>query len=103
MKDGYKTMIAKVNVLRQAQRVFQQQGEADMMQSVSEAGSPPLERRRSLTQSLLGEHAKIAYFGGLVNKKEVMSFKKLVFRATRGNAFTQFFNIEPDPEGIAYD
>ena len=58
------------------------------MQSLSDMGSPMLERRKSLTQSLLGEHTKIVYFGGLINKKELMSFKKLVFRVSRGKVFT---------------
>lgn len=45
-----------------------------------------------------GGLVKIAYIGGTIRKTDQMSLKKLVFRATRGKAFTHFFPLNISPE-----
>lgn len=43
----------------------------------------------SIQEPLLsGYQTRIAYFGGTIPKEDLMRFKKLIFRATRGKAFT---------------
>lgn len=44
---------------------------------------------------------QISYIGGTIRKSEQMSFKKLVFRATRGKAFAHFFGLESDSSMLA--
>ena len=52
--------------------------------------------RSDLRASLLpeGSRSRIVYVGGLLPKTEQMSFKRLIFRATRSKALCQIFNIE---------
>lgn len=45
---------------------------------------------------------RIAYFGGTINKSEQLTFKRLLFRATRGKAYSYFFDIHiPDYDRMA--
>jgi len=37
---------------------------------------------------------KLCYFGGAIKRSDVLNFKKMVFRSTRGKAYTHFFELE---------
>ncbi len=36
----------------------------------------------------------ISYLAGTINKEEIMRFKKMVYRATRGKALTYFNDLD---------
>lgn len=50
--------------------------------------------RNDMRSPLLSERSRIVYIGGILPKSDQMSFKRLLFRATRGKALCQFYNIE---------
>ena len=37
---------------------------------------------------------RICYFGGLISAAEQMAFNKLLFRATRGKAYVQYYELQ---------
>jgi hypothetical protein len=50
-----------------------------------------------LSQSAGFDRFKIGYVGGIINKKDQMSMKRLIFRAMRGKVSAYFFDV-PDEE-----
>ena len=52
-----------------------------------------------MAEPLLGvQDLSLCYLGGSIAKVDQQRFKKLMFRTTRGKAFTQFFDMEVSPE-----
>ena len=41
---------------------------------------------------------QLNYVGGTIKKTDAQSFKKMIFRATRGKAYTHFFDVNIDIE-----
>jgi len=99
MIQMYRTIIAKINVLNQASRIFRGDQNEQLSRSSIDLSSPMLiQQRDELSSPLLTNPMKLAYLGGTIRKNELMSFKRMIFRATRGKAFTQFFDMDIKPE-----
>ena len=81
----YKTLIAKINVLCFAAKLLNRPITGLMSRKIDpesmylESGREPL---------LQADHMKISYIGGTILKEDQMRFKRFLFRATRGKAFT---------------
>jgi len=43
---------------------------------------------------LSGLSPRVVHFGGTIRRSDQMSFKKLLFRLTRGNALVNFFELK---------
>ena len=54
-----------------------------------------------LDANLLGDYrTQITYFGGIIERQNMQSFKKLLFRATKGKVFAQYFPMTLRPEDL---
>lgn len=79
--ENYNYMLGHLNLLHHAKDLFLR----------SNSG------RAGLDVPLL-ENMRFSYLGGLISSSEAQRFKKLIFRATRGKALCQFFEMRIDPE-----
>lgn len=85
MIKSYHTVIAKISVLRSAQRLYQN--------SMSDSRFD--QENRINTEPLLGDQKlKFCYIGGTIPREDQLRFKRLLYRATRGKVFTKFFDME---------
>ena len=87
MLNSYVTLLVKINVINYAQILLKNADKPDLT-NLDE---------NSLSQPLLYEDSnrtKLDYLGGTILKEDLHRFRKLLFRASRGKVFAQFYPLE---------
>ncbi|CDW71883.1 v-type atpase 116kda subunit family protein [Stylonychia lemnae] len=91
----FRTIVAKINILQYASQLFEQSDKSSLNLNSDFERDPMLTYgRQELRSPLMSEQSRIAYLGGVLKKSEQMSFKKLIFRATRGKALINFYELK---------
>lgn len=90
--DSYNLLIEYKTVLRRASKIIQFQGRGMMddenIHSLNGEGRKEEQEEAMLPVSMGG--IAVGHIAGTINSDETLRFKKLIFRATRGNALCYF-------------
>ena len=108
MVNMYRTLLIKINVLTHAEILLRQPNRGGPVYDIED--SVPIPGREGLKEPLIARSGsggrsgsagaagegplRLCYMGGSLQKEDQQTFKKLVFRATRGKAFTQFYDLK---------
>lgn len=79
MVKNYIYILVKINVLKNAAKLLSENSESDLIP-------------KNPTESLLN-HLRLCYVGGFIKRSERMHFEKMLFRASRGKAYSTFFEL----------
>ena len=103
MVKVYRTLLGRINVLSAASSLISPNASSSDQENRIRGG----ESDEYLQQPLLGEGLRFSYMGGVIRIQDQMSFKRLVFRATRGKAYATFFKysipIQDRMKGVSDD
>jgi len=59
--------------------------------------SPTKREREPLLTTNIEDYLRVFLLGGTIKRDEQMTFKRMIYRATRGKAYSYFFDLKIDP------
>lgn len=89
MHDNFNLLFEYRIVLKKAMKIIQGK---DL--KIDEDEDDSEKKESESVQPIRGSHISLGHIAGTINQTEKMRFKKLIFRATRGNALCYFSDIQ---------
>ena len=85
MKEARAGLVGQVQVYRKAAEIIRPMEDLQRSRSTSTIITQ-MEREMPQHQLLLAAFTKISYIGGILSRPDVLRFKRLIFRASKGRA-----------------